>query len=431
MATNGLVIAGLGSGSGKTTLTLGILRALSRRGVAVGAAKTGPDYIDGAFLAAACGTPAVNLDAHAMPADMLRHLAYAQSPPFLLIEGVMGLFDGSDGGSGSTAALAGILGLPVLLVMDVRHQAQTAAAIAAGMRGLLPDNSRMAGVVLNRIASSRHEQLIATALGAYDIALFGSLPSHRDITVPSRHLGLVQAADLSADNRLEPFLESAADLVDRHLDLDSICAAAGPIAPQDAVPGFLPPPGQRVAIAKDAAFGFSYLHMLRYWQAAGAEILPFSPLADEAPASDADAVFLPGGYPELHLPTLSTATTFLGGLRSAAMKGLPVYGECGGFMTLGDSITDAEGTSFRMAGLLSLETSFADRKLHLGYRRVSPRHKAWPAPGPLTAHEFHYSTAIKASGTPLFDAMDAGGHSLPPMGLKRDNVFGSYAHIIA
>ena len=175
----------------------------------------------------------------------------------------------SDGGSGSTAALADILGLPVLLVMDVRHQAQTAAAIAAGMRALLPDNSRMGGVVLNRVASSRHEQLIATALGAYDIALFGSLPSRLDITVPSRHLGLVQAADLAADHRLEPFLEATADLVDRHLDLDSICAAAGPIAPQDGFPGFLPPPGQRVAIAKDAAFGFSYLHMLRYWQAAG------------------------------------------------------------------------------------------------------------------------------------------------------------------
>jgi len=431
MATDGLVIAGLGSGSGKTTLTLGILRALSRRGRAVGAAKTGPDYIDGAFLAAACGTPAVNLDAHAMPVDMLRHLACQQSPPLLLIEGVMGLFDGSDGGSGSTAALADILGLPVLLVMDVRHQAQTAAALAAGMRTLLPDNSRLAGVVLNRVASSRHEQLIAAALDEHGLALFGSLPSHLDITVPSRHLGLVQAADLAADNRLDPYLDAAADLVDQHLDLDRICAAAGPVSPHDKPPGFLPPPGQRVAIAKDAAFGFSYLHMLNYWQAAGAEILPFSPLADEAPASDADAVFLPGGYPELHLPTLSTATTFLGGLRSAAVKGLPVYGECGGFMTLGDSITDAEGSRFQMAGLLSLETSFADRRLHLGYRKVAPRHKAWPAPGPLTAHEFHYSTAIKASGAPLFDVMDASGQSLPPMGLQQENVFGSYAHIIA
>ncbi len=225
----------------------------------------------------------------------------------------MGLFDGSDGGSGSTAALAGILGLPVLLVMDVRHQAQTAAAIAAGMRGLLLDNSRMAGVVLNRIASSRHEQLIATALGAYDIALFGSLPSHRDITVPSRHLGLVQAADLAADNRLEPFLESAADLVDRHLDLDGIIAAAGPIAHRMRSRAFSTFPTRRGSGLQSPrmpplAFPICICCAIG---AAGAEILPFSPLADEAPASDADAVFLPGGYPELHLPTSAQRRPFL------------------------------------------------------------------------------------------------------------------------
>lgn len=431
MATNGLVIAGLGSGSGKTTLTLGILRALTRRGIAVGAAKSGPDYIDGTFLTAASGTPTVNLDSYAMPPDMVRHLAREQKPPLLLVEGVMGLFDGTDGGRGSTADLAGILGAPILLVIDVRHQAQTAAAIAAGIRTLLPDTSQLAGVVLNNAASSRHAMLISEALASRNIRLFGSLPSYPDMALPSRHLGLVQAADLAADDALESRLETAADLMLANLDLDAICASAGPIAAAQSKPGFLRPPGQRVAIAADAAFGFSYTHMMRFWQAAGAEILPFSPLADQPPANDADAVFLPGGYPELHLPRLSTASRFLGGLRSAAARALPVYGECGGFMTLGSSVIDADGTSFKMAGLLQLETSFADRKLHLGYRRVTARYAGWPGPGPLAAHEFHYTTAVKTTGEPLFDVCDPAGNALPPSGLIQGSVSGSYAHIIA
>ena len=441
MADNGLVIAGLGSGSGKTTLTLGMLRALTRRGIDVGAAKSGPDYIDTAFLTAACGTDAVNLDSHAMPQTMLRDLAHRQAARLLLIEGVMGLFDGTDGGSGSTAALAGVLGLPVLLIIDVRHQAQTAAAIASGMGALLAPDSQLAGVVLNRVASDRHEALIAKALASHDIPLFGCLPASAEIEVPSRHLGLVQAADLAAENALESRLDAAADLVATHLDLDGIIAAAGPLTKPDAPNNastsssafstFLNPPGQRVAIAADAAFGFAYAHMLACWRDAGAEILPFSPLADEAPAGDADAIFLPGGYPELHLPLLSTASRFLGGLRDAASNSVRIYGECGGFMTLGQRIIDKEGTAFSMAGLLDLETSFAARKLHLGYRQITAHGGDWPGSAPLTAHEFHYTTATAATGDPLFDATTPSGKALGPMGLVKGSVSGSYAHIIA
>ena len=446
MADNGLVIAGLGSGSGKTTLTLGMLRALTRRGTAVGAAKSGPDYIDTAFLTAACGTNAVNLDSHAMPLPMLRDVARRQAAPLLLIEGVMGLFDGTDGGSGSTAALANALGLPVLLVIDVRHKAQTAAAIAAGIGTVLAPAGQLAGVVLNRVASDRHQTLIAEALSIHDIPLFGSLPSSPDIEMPSRHLGLVQAADLAAENVLETRLDAAADLVSAHLDLDRIMAAAAPLTrpetpdnasgsaasiPPIPMPPFLAPPGQRIAVAADAAFGFAYAHMLAYWRDAGAEILPFSPLADEAPAGDADAIFLPGGYPELHLPRLSSASRFLDGLRDAASKSVRIYGECGGFMTLGQRIIDKDGAAFSMARLLDLETSFAARKLHLGYRQVAARHGGWPGTAPLTAHEFHYTTATSATGDPLFDAVTPSGKPLGPMGLVNGTVSGSYAHIIA
>lgn len=431
MASRGLVVAGLTSGSGKTTVTLGLLRAMRRAGTAVNAAKSGPDYIDAAFLAAASGAPSINLDSHAMTRDMIRHFAADRLEQRLLIEGVMGLFDGTDGGSGSTVSVAEALQAPVMLVLDASHQGQTAAALAAGIATQLPAGVNLAGVVLNRIASPRHEELISAALAERGIPLFGSLPANGDIEIPSRHLGLVQAADLAASGVLEPIIDKAAELVAAHLDLGAIEAAFAGIAAPEARPALLPPPGQRIAIARDAAFGFSYEHLMSSWRAAGAEIMNFSPLADEAPSSNADFIFLPGGYPELHLAELSGAAQFLGGLRAAAERGIRVYGECGGYMVLGDTIIDGEGTSYQMAGLLALETSFAKRKLHLGYRRMTPLAQAWPNLEPVTGHEFHYTSATRAEGDPLFAVSDATGRDLGTMGLVQGSVAGSYAHIIA
>lgn len=431
MASRGLVVAGLTSGSGKTTVTLGLLRAMRRAGIGVNAAKSGPDYIDAAFLAAASGASAVNLDSHAMRRDLIRHLAADRPETRLLVEGVMGLFDGTDGGSGSTVSVAEALQAPVMLVLDARHQGQTAAALAAGIATQLPDGVSLAGVVLNRIASPRHEELISAALAERGIALFGSLPANGDIEIPSRHLGLVQAADLAASGALEPMIDKAAELVAAHLDLGAIEAAFAGIAAPETGPALLPPPGQRIAIARDAAFGFSYEHLMAGWRDAGAEIMYFSPLADEAPPPNADFIFLPGGYPELHLPELSRAGNFLGGLRAAAERGTRIYGECGGYMVLGETIIDAEGASYPMAGLLALETSFANRKLHLGYRRMTPLAQAWPGLEPVTGHEFHYTSATRAEGDPLFAVSDAAGRDLGTMGLVRGSVAGSYAHIIA
>ena len=430
MASRALVVGGLTSGSGKTTVTLGLLRALARAGHSVSAAKTGPDYIDSAFLAAASLSPAVNLDSHAMPDNMIRHLAASRPGDLLIAEGVMGLFDGTDGGSGSTAQLAATLNAPILLVLDARHQGQTAAALAAGIRTQLPPGTDLAGVVLNRVASPRHEALIAEALASRGIALFGSLGVDPSIQVPSRHLGLVQAADLAATDELEPRIDAAAHLVEASLDLDAITAAARPlrVATGTVTP---PPPGQRIAMASDVAFGFAYTHMMEGWRHAGAEIIPVSPLADEAPDEHADFIFLPGGYPELHLPALANAGRFHEGLRKAALRNVRIYGECGGFMTLGKAIIDADGTAFPMVGLLRLETSFAMRKLHLGYRGLTPLTDFWPGLGPVTGHEFHYTTAITAEGGPLFRMRDAAGEDLGTAGLADGSVFGSYAHIIA
>lgn len=429
MASRALVIGGLTSGSGKTTLTLGLLRALADRGFDVGAAKSGPDYIDCAFLAAASRAPAINLDSHAMSPPVLRRLATERPQDMLVIEGVMGLFDGTHGGGGSTAQLAAGLGAPILLVLDTRHQGQTAAALAAGIETQLPAGTSLAGVVLNRIASPRHEELIREALDARDITCFGSLKSDSAISVPSRHLGLVQAVDLAAQDELEPRIDAAARLVAASLDLEALIAVMAPLA-ASGITTAEPPPGQRIAVAHDAAFGFAYTHMLEGWKRAGAEIRPFSPLADECPDNAADFIFLPGGYPELHLPTLSANARFLNGLRDAAARGVRIYGECGGYMTLGETIIDADSQAFRMAGLLSLETSFAARKLHLGYRRLTPLTNAWPGPDTVTGHEFHYTTALRAEGTPLFTAQDAAGRDLGKMGLCSGPVSGSYAHVI-
>ena len=430
MASRALVVGGLTSGSGKTMLTLGLLRALARAGHSISAAKVGPDYIDSAFLGAAALSPSVNLDSHAMAPQMIRHLAATRPGELLIIEGVMGLFDGTDGGSGSTAQLAATIGAPILLVLDARHQGQTAAALAAGIRHQLPVGTDIAGVVLNRIASPRHEALIVEALLQRGIPHLGSLAVTPSIEVPSRHLGLVQAADLAATDELEPRIDAAATLVESSLDLDAIIAAAGPLAnpPRPSMPAA---PGQRIAIARDVAFGFAYTHMLEGWRTAGAEIIPFSPLADETPDADADFIFLPGGYPELHLPTLAAAGQFHNSLRQAASRGVRIYGECGGFMTLGKAIIDADGTSYPMAGLLHLETSFAARKLHLGYRSLTPLADVWPQSSTITGHEFHYTTALTANGPPLFQIHDAGGRDLGTAGLVEGSVCGSYAHIIA
>ena len=442
MASKGLMIAGLASGSGKTMVTLGLLRALARRGKAPAAGKTGPDYIDSGFLSAAAGRKAVNLDQFAMSKPLLAHLAADQAGDTLIIEGVMGLFDGASGNAGSSAALAEALDIPVILVMDIRHTAQTAAMIAAGIASLLPAG-RIAGVILNHVASPRHLALVSEALAAYQIPLFGSVPSRDGLAVPSRHLGLVQAADF--DNAgLEVILDHAADLIDEYCDLDAILDAAQrlptagkaiaalplPVTnPQAINPKAINPPAKTIAVANDAAFGFAYHHLLAGWQQQGAEIRPFSPLNDEKPTDDADFIFLPGGYPELHLPTLSRNRQFLAGLNKAATANIPIYGECGGYMVLGTGITDASGNRFDMAGLLDVETSFANKKRHLGYRKFTPVEPFfWD--GPFLGHEFHYTNVVSASGTPLFTVHDANDQPLGMAGLRKGSVAGSYLHII-
>ncbi|MFZ6762010.1 cobyrinate a,c-diamide synthase [Pseudoroseomonas sp. WGS1072] len=432
-----LVIGAPRSGSGKSTLTLALLAAFRRRGLAVAAAKSGPDYIDPAFHAAACGHPSPNLDSWAMPPALLDAVAAEarRVRPLLLIESAMGLFDGAGpepGRQGSAADLAARFGLPVLLLLDVSGQSQSAAAIARGFASHRA-GVRVGGVVLNRVASERHRRGAAEAIAEAGLPVLGALPREAAVTLPERHLGLVQARELG---ELPALLERLADLAEARLDLGAILALAATAAPPPASAAPhppLPPPGQRIALAEDDAFSFLYPHVLAGWRRAGAEIECFSPLADQPPPEACDACWLPGGYPELHAGRLAAAGRFLEGLRRFS-RTRPVHGECGGYMVLGQGLEDAAGRRHAMAGLLGHATSFAARRMNLGYREARLL-----ADGPLGAagtrlrgHEFHYARLTEPGGdAPLAELADAAGAPLGHGGGRRGPVSGSFFHAIA
>jgi cobyrinic acid a,c-diamide synthase len=434
--TRGLMIAAPRSGSGKTTATLGLLRAFKRRGVDVVGLKSGPDYIDPAFHAAASGREGVNLDSWAMAPNLLAALAgqAARQSTLALCEASMGLFDGVPGETGRTGAssdVAAALGMPVLLVVDVSGQAQSAAAIVKGCAAY-DARLKVAGVIVNRVGSERHRRLVAEAIEALGVPVVGALPRNDKIVLPERHLGLVQAGEMEA---LEARLETIADFIEAHVDRARVLALASELALASSAPApsAVRPPGQRIALARDAAFSFIYPHLVQGWRAAGAEIFSFSPLANEPPPSDCDLCWLPGGYPELHAGRLAAASRFHTGLRSFA-ETRPVHGECGGYMALGESLIDASGAAHPMAGLLRVETSFEKRRMTLGYReaRLASDCALGPEGALLRGHEFHYATIVGAgSDDPFAYVRDVYGAPPAPVGSHRGRVTGSFFHVIA
>ncbi len=427
----GLLVSAPASGTGKTTVMLGLLRALREDGLAVQPFKCGPDYIDPAFHRAAAGRASFNLDTWAMGGGLLDAIAaQAAGTDIIVAEGSMGLYDGvatpGETGTGASAEVAARMGWPVILVVDVSGQAQSAAATALGFARYRPD-LRFAGVILNRVASARHERLARLGMEAAGLTVLGALPRRGDLVLPERHLGLVQAVE---HPDLEAAIVAYAAFLRAHVDLAAIrAAAAGGRTP---APGPLPrPPAQRIALAQDAAFSFAYPHVLAGWRAGGAEILPFSPLADEAPP-DADLCWLPGGYPELHAGPLAAAERFRAGLATFAAT-RPVHGECGGYMALGEALIDKAGVRHRMAGLLGLVTSYETRRMHLGYRHAT---LAAPMPGHapgarLAGHEFHYSTIVTQPDAPLARVTDAEGAEVAETGSVRGLVSGTFFHLIA
>lgn len=426
-SAKGFVVAAPRSGSGKTALTAGLIGALRLWGHGVAPAKTGPDYIDGALIARAAGGPAINLDLWAMGEEEVRAraAAHAEGYDYLVVEGVMGLFDGPMKGRGSTADLAATLGLPVILIIDCQSQAQSVAALVHGFASFRPDVS-IAAVLLNKVGSDRHEAMLRSALSVTGIPCLGAIPARKDLVLPSRQLGLVLPSEVEG---IDDTLERLAAVIETHVDLRLLRAIAAPVSPAP-VPEGLKPLGQTIAIAHDSAFAFLYPHLLGDWHAQGVALEFFSPLADEAPPADADAVFLPGGYPELHGKALAAAARFAAGLKAARDRGALIYGECGGFMVLGRSLTDRDGISHAMAGLLPVDTRIDKPRRILGYR-VLGHASPLPWPKTLNGHEFHYSSSAPSNLPPLFSAEDAAGEALPAMGAQIGRVMGSYAHVIA
>lgn len=434
MSARALMIAAPSSGAGKTVITAGLLRAFRRRGLRVRAAKSGPDYIDPAFHAAATGADALNLDSWAMRLSLLDAIFadVAAGADLVLVEAAMGLFDGlpgPDGHRGAAADLAARYRLPVILVIDATGQTQSAAAVARGFAAHDPAVA-VAGVIVNRAATERHRAYVADAIAATGIPVLGALGRGETFALPSRHLGLVQAGE---HGDLDLRLDRIADEVERTVDLDALLALAGEspgLAPGNSPA--LPPPGNRIALARDDAFSFIYPHVLAGWRAAGAAIVPFSPLADEPPPEDCDCCWLPGGYPELHAGRLAAASVFREGLRDFA-RSRPVHGECGGYMVLGQGIEDADGKLHAMAGLIGHSTSFARRRLTLGYREARVAADAAVFPGvTVRGHEFHYATVTDADAdAPFADLHDGQGRGLGPTGGRRGLVSGTFFHAIA
>jgi cobyrinic acid a,c-diamide synthase len=404
--------------------------------LSVATAKAGPDFIDATFHAAATGKPCLNLDVWGMrPATLAALVGELEAgTDIVLCEGVMGLFDGTgrDGEAGSTAELARVTGWPVVLVVDSRGQGASVAALLHGFashQASVP----LSGVIFNRVASERHGLLLAAAAARHlpRLVCLGFLPADSGLVLPSRHLGLVPAGE---NGDAEDIIDRCAAHIGTFIDVGRLLSLAlGSVLDPAARAAPVPSLGRRIAVARDKAFCFVYHAVLEGWRSEGAELSFFSPLADEPPGAAADAVYLPGGYPELWADRLASAENFITGLRRSAANGAAIYGECGGYMVLGDALIDREGHSRRMSGLLPLVTSFAERRLHLGYRRAILRTDTLlgAACAVFRGHEFHYATITRqGAATALFSVIGAADEHLGAYGLRQGPVFGSFIHLI-
>ncbi|WP_305041344.1 cobyrinate a,c-diamide synthase [Geoalkalibacter sp.] len=426
-----VLVAAPASGSGKTTLTLALLAALRRRGLRVAPFKVGPDFIDPGHHAAACGRPSRNLDGWMCDETTVRDLFArgSRDADIAIIEGVMGLFDGASGhdDQGSSAEIARWLGARVLLVIDARAQARSAAALAQGFTRFDP-RLQFAGVICNRVGSPRHAAILRQAFASVAglPPLLGCLPRDAELSLPERHLGLVTAEDAAPG---EDFHQRLADWLERHVDLDRLvpCVPSAPCVPYNCAPAPRANHGARIAVARDQAFCFYYPDNLELLEAAGAQLVFFSPLRDQRLPDNIDGLYLGGGYPELHAAQLAANTTLLAALRQAAERGLPIYAECGGLMLLGESI---DGQA--MAGVFPARATLLKRRKALGYREVTLTADGLlgPAGTRLRGHEFHYSEmAMPPEVARTYRLTRRDGELLPDEGYRRGNVLGSYVHL--
>lgn len=415
-----LLIGALHSGSGKTTFTMGILRALQRQGLQVQPFKCGPDYIDTRFHGLAAGRESVNLDTWLASERHVRDLyaRYGADADACVVEGVMGLFDGYDRMAGSSAAIARLLDIPVVLVVGARSMAYTVAAQLHGMKTFLP-GLRLAGVVFNQVSSENHFRFLAQACEDAGLRCFGWLPKVPDLEIHSRHLGLT----LAAGQEMERWIDRAADLVTRRLNLpallEAVCVAAAEApAVASAASGTL-----RIAVARDAAFNFTYRENLSRLSQLG-QVRFFSPLAGD-PLPEADLVYLPGGYPELFAAELSSRRETMQQLRDYAESGGRILAECGGMIYLSKAIEGVEGGPYPLCGILPFSATMDGARLHLGYRRlVDAAGREW------RGHEFHYSAVTAPDALPsVAQQYDARGGAVATPLYRYKNVIAGYTHL--
>jgi cobyrinic acid a,c-diamide synthase len=421
-----VVVAAPASGSGKTTVATGLMAALRRRGTAVAPFKVGPDYIDPGYHTLAAGRPGRNLDPVLVGADRIAPLARHGSAgaEIAVVEGVMGLFDGRiPDGAGSTAEVAGLLGAPVLLVVDCRGQSRSLAALLHGFRSFDPA-LRIAGVVLNRVGSARHEEVLRAAADEAGLPVLGALPRRDALAVPSRHLGLVTAAEHGG--AATAAVDAMAELVGAHVDLDAVTGLAAPLpagpvwSPQEAVGEGAGGRGSVVAVLGGPAFTFGYAEHVELLAAAGAEPVTVDPLRDTALPPGTGALVLPGGFPEEHVAGLAANAPLLAAVRELAASGAPVHAECGGLLYLCETL---DGT--RMCGVLPAVATRAER-LTLGYRDAvaladSALH---PAGARVTGHEFHHWAVTPPAG----EAAAWGWRGAGPEGFVTGGVHASFLH---
>ena len=454
MNSKGFLIAAPQSGSGKTTIVLAILAGLKRRGLVVAPFKCGPDFIDPGYHRLASGQPSINLDGWMCPDDFVAHTfgLRTANADVAVIEGVMGLFDGlgSSPMQGSSAQIAAITGAPVVLVVNARGMAASAAPLVTGFATFEP-RVKIAGVIFNNVGSDSHGELLSRVMAeqAPEIVLFGCIPRDESLAIPSRHLGLVTVED----NPLpDTYLAHLADMAEKHLDLDGLARLQitpcppllrggdgtvscgrqeeeGPLLPFR--PGWISP--IRIAVARDPAFCFVYEDNLRLLREAGAEPVFFSPLDDGTLPDRISGIYLPGGYPELYAERLATNVTMLAGIRTAVARDMPIYAECGGFIYLTEGMEESPHM-FRsdFAGIFPVRARMLPKRKALGYRQVEFVHNCILGPAGTIArgHEFHYSEiGAMPPGVERIYRITRRGTALGLEGYRSRNCLASYVHL--
>ena len=434
--TSAVVIAGVRSGVGKTTIASGVMGALSRRGRRVQPFKAGPDYIDPTYHTIACGTPSRNLDTWLLPHPVVAELFHraAGAADIAVVEGVMGIFDGHSSldEDGSTAELAKLLDAPVILIADAGKVARSVAAEVLGYQQFDPD-LRIAGVILNGVGSERHLEFCQPQIEATTgLPVVGWLPRRDDLVQPERHLGLIPTVEGTV---MSDWYDALNAQIEQTIDLDAIIRIAATAGrPSYTGPQIFPaerqPARAAIAVAQDRAFSFYYQDSLDLLSAWGAEVIPFSPLDDSALPNGVGGVYLGGGFPELFAEELSRNDGMLRSMRDAIGRRVPVYGECGGLMYLGSSLSDLDGRQFPMVGAIPVVSSMEGRRLHLGYREVEAC-----AAGPLLrageqvrGHEFHWSVLQNPPGaeSAAYRVVNQDGR---PEGFRQGSVWASYIHV--